>query len=103
MYDTVQSNCDCVDCSTCDPGELFQVVILHGRDQWYSLCVEMGYSRAAVVAITTGITSEADKIRAVFDNKIRAVGKRAATQALLKACRSIPDPIIGGVMDSLSK
>ena len=65
--------------------------------------MEMGYSRAAVVAITTGIASEADKIRAVFDNKIRAAGKHAANKALLKACGRIYDPIIGGVMDSLSK
>ena len=63
----------------------------------------MGYSGAEVGAITTGIPSEADKIRAVFDNKIRVVGKRAAMEALLEACRCVPYPIIGGVMDSLSK
>jgi hypothetical protein len=62
----------------------------------------MGYSRAEIISITTGIPSHCDKIRAVFENKIRAVGQRAAIENLLEACRSIPDPIIGGVMDSLS-
>ena len=63
----------------------------------------MGFSKAKVVAITDGMPSKADKIRAVFDNKFNAVGKRAAIQALLEACKCISDPIIGGVMDSLSK
>jgi hypothetical protein len=53
------------------------------------------------MAFTTGMTSEADKIRAVIEKKIGAVGERAAGEALLEACKRTPDPIIGGVMDSL--
>jgi hypothetical protein len=63
----------------------------------------MGFTGDTVMGITTGITSDADKIRAVFDKKISAVGQRAASKSLLEACRCIPHPIIGGVMDSLLK
>ena len=100
---TVHIDGDCVDGNTFDPERVLQAVISYGRDQWYSLCVQMGYSGATVVGITNPMPSEPDKIRAVFDKKTSAVGERAATQALLEACKRISDPIIGGVMDSLSK
>ena len=63
----------------------------------------MGYSSGQVEDITSRIPSDADKIRAVFDKKIDAVGESDATAALLEACRRIPNPIIGSVMDILSK
>ena len=63
----------------------------------------MGYSSGQVEGITSRIPNDADKIRAVFNNKIDAVGESAATAALLEACKCIPNPIIGGVMDILSK
>ena len=56
-----------------------------------------------MVGITNQMRSEPDKIRAVFDKRTNAVGERAATQALLEACKRISDPIIGGVMGNLSK
>lgn len=55
-----------------------------------------------MTAITSEIPSLADKIRAVYNKKIDAVGERAATVALLQACKDIPDPIFGSVMDILS-
>ena len=85
------------------PEKVFQAVISRGCDQWYSLSFQMGYSAGQVADITSAIPSHADKIRAVFNKKIDAVGERAATAALLEACRRIPHPIIGGVMDILSK
>jgi hypothetical protein len=89
------------DVSGCDLEDLYQAVISHGRDQWFSICLQMGYRGPTVMAFTTGMTSEADKIRAVIEKKIGAVGERAAGEALLEACKRTPDPIIGGVMDSL--
>ena len=62
-----------------------------------------GLSSGQVADITGGIYNDADKIRAVFDKKIDAAGENAAVAALLEACRRIPHPIIGGVMDILSK
>jgi hypothetical protein len=91
------------DISCLDPESVLQAVICYGCDQWYSLCVQMGYSSARVLAITDGMPSKADKIRVIFDKKVSAVGQYAATQALLDACKSISDPIIGGVLDSLFK
>jgi ankyrin repeat protein len=89
------------DGSSLDPEKVLQAVIGQGCDQWYTLCVKMGFAGAKVDAITHRMSSEADKIRAVFDKKTKAVGERAATQSLLKACKRLSDPIIGGVMDSL--
>ena len=87
----------------CDPEKVFQAVVSHGCNRWYSLCLQMGSSSFEVDSITSGIPNRADKIRAVFNKKIDDIGERAATEALLQACRRIPHPIIGGVMDSLSK
>ena len=53
--------------------------------------------------ITSGIPENADKIRAVFDSKIDAVDESDAAKSLLEACRRISHPIIGGVIDFLSK
>jgi ankyrin repeat protein len=89
------------DFSGCDPEDLYKAVICRGCDQWFSICMEMGYSAATVMAFTNGMPSEADKIRAVFETKKGAVGERDAVKALLKACKRIPKPIIGGVMDNL--
>ena len=63
----------------------------------------MGYSKGQVADITSQIPENADKIRAVFDSKIDAVGESDATKSLLEACRRISPPIIGGVIDYLSK
>ena len=97
----------CVDCGVyCvgvyDPEKVFQAVTRLGCDQWYSLCLLMGYASGQVDDITSRIPSNADKIRAVFNKKINAVGESAATEALLEACRRLPHPINGGVMDILS-
>ena len=86
-----------------DPEKVFQAVTMLGCDQWYSLCLLMGYASVQVDDITSRIPSNADKIRTVFNKKISAVGESAATKALLEACKSVPHPIIGGVMDILSK
>jgi hypothetical protein len=90
------------ECKNVDPEKVYQAVISRGSDRWYSLCLEMGYASGQVDDITSGIPNHADKIRAVFNKKIDAVGESAAATALLEACRSIPDPIIGGVMDILT-
>ena len=100
---TVYVDYDYVDDSISDPERVFKAVVSRGCDHWYSLCLQMGYSRGQVADITNGIPSNADKIRAAFDIKIDAVGESNATAALLEACRRIPNPIIGGVMDILSK
>ena len=63
----------------------------------------MDYASGQVDDITSRIPSNADKIRAVFNKKINAVGESAATKALLEACTRLPHPIIGGVMDILSQ
>jgi hypothetical protein len=91
------------DCEHYSPKQLYNAVIKHGCHQWYSLCVEMGFPGDTVMATTTGIGSHADKIRALFDKKINDVGEGDAKKALLQACSCIPNPIIGGVMESLSK
>ena len=63
----------------------------------------MGYSSGEVEDITSGIPNHADKIRAVLNKTIDAVGERDALEVLLEACRRIRYPIIGSVMDVLSQ
>ena len=97
------STCDCVGCSIFDPEMVFQAVIRCGRHRWFALCLLMGYSASQVDDITSPIKCDADKFRAVFHNQIDTVGERAATKALLEACRCIPRPIFGDVMAILSR
>ena len=81
---------------------MFQAVVTRGCNRWYALCLQLGYSSGEVDDITSGIPNHPDKIRAVFNKKIDAVGEGDAAAALLEACSQIPHPIIGSVMDILS-
>lgn len=63
----------------------------------------MGLTTGQVNSITAQIHNDAGKLRAVYESKVKAVGRGNATAALVEACRNIPHPIIGAVMDEITK
>jgi hypothetical protein len=91
--------------SICEPlhsNPVIRAVLRHGRDQWLSVGVEMGYSMAEVESVSHDKPSHGDKLLSIILRKIEDLGEKGTVALLLKACRSIPSPIYGAVMDQLT-
>lgn len=84
-----------------DPDEVLHTVLNNGPDQWFSICLALGYAPGKVTDLTSGIPNNAGKIQNVFETKAADVGRIQAAAKLLEACETIPDPIIGIVLEEL--
>jgi hypothetical protein len=46
---------------TYPPEKVYQAVVSRGCHQWYSICLQLGYTDGQVTAITSEMPSQADK------------------------------------------
>ena len=83
--------------SHCNP--VVRAVLKYGRNQWFSMAVKMGYSKAEIGSMCHDKPSDADKLLAVILQKTEQEGEEAAVAMLLKACKSIPSTIYGAVRE----
>ena len=74
-----------------------------GRDQWFSLGVELGFSEVEINSVCHDKPSHADKLLAIILQKVKQEGEETAVALLLEACKSIPSPIYGAVRDAQRK
>lgn len=84
-----------------DADKLLATVLQNGPDQWYSICLALGYTSGKVISLTSGIPNYSSKLQKVFETKVSEVGRTEAAAKLLEACETIPDPIIGIVREEL--
>ena len=77
-----------------------RAVLKRGRDQWFSLGIELGFSEVEISSICHDKPSHADKLLAIILQKVKQEGEEAAVALLLEACKSIPSPIYGAVRDA---
>ena len=82
----------------CNP--VVKAVLKHGRNQWFSLGVNMGYRQAEINSMCQDKASDADKLLAMILDKSEQNGEEAVVTVLLEACKSIPSPIYGAVMQA---
>ena len=85
-----------------DPDVVLSTVLQNGSERWLSIGLTMGFTLGKVNENTNGISVGADKLKSLFEVKAQKVGRDKAAEQLLAACRTIPQPIIGAVMDQLA-
>lgn len=84
-----------------DPDEVLRAVQINGPDQWFSICLALGYTSGKANDLTRRIPNIEGKLQNVFDTKAAEVGRIQAAAKLLEACETIPNPIIGIVLEEL--
>ena len=72
-------------------------------NEWYSIAVELGFSEGEIEAKTTVIPSAKGKLQKMVRVKAAAFGRQRTARLLLKACESIPNPVIGAVNEILQQ
>ena len=85
-----------------DPDQVLSVVLQEGIDRWLSIGLKMAFTTSQINDKTNDISLGADKFRVLFEAKAQEVGRYEAVKRLLTACRTIPYPIIGAVMNQLT-
>ena len=79
--------------------KVFQAVMKYGVSEWHSIGLEMGFTDSQIKASTFEIPSLGSKLQAILVRKIHECGVGKAEERLLNACKRIPLPIIGSVLD----
>ena len=74
-------------------------VLNYGVDQWYSIGLQMLFSDSQIKASTFDLPSPESKLQAIIVRKIYECGVHKTEELLLTACKSVPRPIIGIVLE----
>ena len=85
-----------------DPQLVLSAVLKHGPEYWYLIGLKLGFTASQVKAITFAIPRDEDKLTALFETKANAIGQDEGAEQLLDACGTIPNPILGVVMEELT-
>ena len=83
--------------------KVFQAVMKYGVSEWHSIGLEMGFTDSQIKASTFEIPSLGSKLQAILVRKIHECGVGKAEERLLNACKRIPLPIIGSVLDYVGR
>jgi hypothetical protein len=78
---------------------VFQAVVKYGVAQWFSIGLAMGMTSPEVDACTFNKPSLGSKLEAIIELKVRCCGVKETEECLLSACKKIPDPIIGSILE----
>jgi hypothetical protein len=82
--------------------KVFQAVLKFGVDQWSSIGLAMGMTGPEVNACTDNKPAHGSKLEAIIELKVRYWGFKETEECLLRACKTIPNPIIGAVEEFIS-
>lgn len=86
------------------PRFIVDTVVDLGCHVWYSIGMVLCRQNDAIVsAWAADKVSFSDKLLAIIRKKQERVGLKTVAEELLFACRTIPDPIYGGVMEEAMK
>ena len=83
--------------------EVFQAVLKYGVAQWSSIGLAMGMTAPQVDACTFNKPSLGSKLEAIIELKVRKCGVKETEECLLTACKKIPQPIIGYVLEYIRR
>lgn len=101
VFDTPAEACGQTHPSAHPANAVFQAVVKHGVNQYYSLGLRVGFSDAEIEILCHNKPAYSDKLLAIIERKIHVTGEKAAEEAFLVACRKIPSPIYHAVMEEL--
>ena len=101
-YDIEESLTDLVvDVHVRQKNRVLDAVLKYGASRWYPLGIELGYSNDEINRLTHDKPDFADKLLALFFQKVEQIGHKPAEEMLLDACRTITQPIIGVISEAL--
>jgi hypothetical protein len=78
-------------------------VVKHGQEQWYSFGLALGLTDAEIESKCEGKPTHASKLEAIISYRAQAVGERRTRNELLEACKNVPTPIYGIVLQDLQQ
>ena len=79
--------------------KIFRGVLKFGVAQWSSIGHEMGFTDPEIEACTFNIPALGSKLQAIIQLKVRGCDVEETEKCLLTACKRIPQPIHGAVLD----
>jgi hypothetical protein len=69
--------------------------------RWYVIATEMGYSEGQITDMVSGIPEAADKLTKIVNCKKMSENSGIVADSLLKACGSIPNPVLAAVQEKM--
>jgi hypothetical protein len=78
-------------------------VVKHGQKQWYSFGLALGLTDAEIESKCEGKPTHASKLQAIIRRRVQDVGEWRTRTELLDACKHLPNPIYGIVLQDLQQ
>ena len=82
---------------------IVRAVMAHGCAQWYELGLKLGFTDAQITEYTYNKAEGSGKLSVLLQRKANEVSPDILEELILKACKTIPSPIYGGVKDEFDK
>ena len=79
--------------------KVYKAVLEHGAPQWSSIGLEIGLSNEMIETLTSDKPLYSCKLQAIIFRKFGQCGIKETEECLLRACETIPCPILGVVLD----
>ena len=81
--------------------KIVRAVLKFGVAQWYFIGLEMGFTDSQIMACTFTMPAHRSKLQAIIELKVRECGVKETEKRLLTACKRIPQPIIGAMLENI--
>jgi hypothetical protein len=78
-------------------------VVKHGQVQWYSFGIALGLEDSEIESKSQGKHTDASKLQAIIRRRVQDVGEWRTRTELLDACKHLPNPIYGIVLQDLQQ